>query len=194
LTAERESLQKLLLRISEGSHEAESELIERYGEHIRAVVRSRIHSRLRPLVDSDDFVQSIWGSVVRIGPKLAAIDRSEQLIALLARIAQNKVIDEFRRRTGTQKHRLAAHGLGSELEAGRPLAHRNELPTASEVAIARERWEQLLENEPPRAHEIVRLRLAGCTNLEIAETLKINEKTVRRTIARLLEKDNEALD
>jgi RNA polymerase sigma factor (sigma-70 family) len=194
LTANPDNLERLLARVAEGSQAATSELIASYGEHVRAVVRSRLHSKLRPLVDSDDFLQSMWGSVVRIGPRLADIHRADQLIALLSKIARNKVIDQLRRRTLTQKHRPMAHGPVGQIEASQPVTRRNELPSASQVAIARERWEKMLEDEPPKSQEILQLRLSGCTYQEIASALEIHERTVRRTLARLAEKDREELD
>jgi DNA-binding CsgD family transcriptional regulator len=47
----------------------------------------------------------------------------------------------------------------------------------------------MLAEEPPLSKQMLELRLAGGTYTEIAQQLGINEKTVRRTIARLLERE-----
>ena len=57
-------------------------------------------------------------------------------------------------------------------------------PTPSQVAIARERWDQWLAGQPECYHDIIRLRLAGETYDTIAE--KTN--TCRRTVQRVLER------
>lgn len=180
-----ETFEALLLRVHQGSHEAAWELVERYGEHIRAVVRRRMHPALRTFLDSDDFVQSVWGSLVRIGPRLSAIDRPEQLVALLARMARNKVIDEVRRRTGTEKHRVTQQALPEDSVKAKIVTIHYEQPTPSQYAMARERWEHILKGESQRDIRIVELRLGGSTFAEIATELECNERTVRRTIERL---------
>jgi RNA polymerase sigma factor (sigma-70 family) len=187
LNVHGESFETLLSRVHEGSQDAAWEIIERYGHHIRAVVRRRMNANLRSFIDSDDFVQSVWGSLVRIGPRLKAIDRPEQLIAILGRMAQNKVIDEVRRRIKTEKHRLPAHGDPAQLDSAEPVAARSLPATPSQYAIARERWSSLLRDELPQVRRMIELRIAGHTFDEIAAELNVNERTVRRTIQRLIQ-------
>ncbi len=189
LNSSTDGFQALLDRITHGSEEAAWELVERYGSHIRAVVRRRMHPSMRRLVDSDDFVQSVWGSLVRIGPRLGASDGPEPMVALLATMAQNKVIDAVRQRTMTTKHRMVTQGLDGSLVGAKSLSGGDPQGTASQVAIARERWNRMLAEEPPLSKQMLELRLAGGTYTEIAQQLGINEKTVRRTIARLLERE-----
>lgn len=191
LDSQSENFETLLAKVHAGSESAAWELVERYGSHIRAVVRRRMHAGLRSFLDSEDFVQSVWGSLVRIGPKLKEIDRPEQLIAVMSRIAQNKVIDEVRRRTGTIKHQMACHGSYGQIDAAAPVASRSVPSSPSQYAIARERWDKLLEKEPPQSRRMVELRLAGNTYDEIAALLGVNERTVRRTMGRLLEQDTD---
>lgn len=53
--------------------------------------------------------------------------------------------------------------------------------------MADELWERLLQGEPMRNRRIIELRRAGHTHKEIARELGLNEKTVRRTIRRILD-------
>ncbi len=86
-----------MIRVDAGSEEAAWELVETYGPHIKAVVRQRMNKNLRKLFDSDDFVQAVWASFIRIRPKLHDLDDSKRFIGLLARMATHSVIDEIRR-------------------------------------------------------------------------------------------------
>jgi FixJ family two-component response regulator len=60
-------------------------------------------------------------------------------------------------------------------------------PTPSQFAIARERWLQLLQAQPERHRQVVRLRLMGRTHRSIAGQLGVSEKTVQRVLERLTE-------
>src|SRR5262249_44175004 len=52
----------LMQRLAGGSQEAARELYDRYGPHIRRVVRRRLIPALRPKFDSIDFEQDVWKS------------------------------------------------------------------------------------------------------------------------------------
>ena len=194
MSGEQSSFQELLTRVNEGSQEAAWQLIERYGSHIRAVVRRRMHPSLRTFLDSEDFVQSVWGSLVRIGPRLTDIDHPEQLVALMAKIARNKVIDEVRRRTKTEKHRVTHQMPPEDFAKSKIVTIQYEQPTPSQFAVARERWEFILKGETETAKRVVELRLGGRTYVEIASELGINERTVRRTIDRLIARGGADID
>src|SRR3990172_10541189 len=96
----------LMARMRAGSQEAAWRLVEKYQSHIRAVVRRRLTPTMRSLFDSDDFVQTVWASLIRITPRLDDIDCPEKLVALLSRMARNKVVDEYRKLELTTKHNI----------------------------------------------------------------------------------------
>src|SRR5690606_26745466 len=99
---------------------------------------------LRAYLDSEDFVQSVWKSFFRAGPRLRDIDSPAQLVALLARMSGNKVIDEVRRRTQTEKHALPHHGVSDDSQSIQHITSRSQAATPSQIAIARERWALLV--------------------------------------------------
>ena len=59
--------------------------------------------------------------------------------------------------------------------------------TPSEIAMARERWTNLMSNQSERNRQIVRMRIGGATYQEIGEKLEIHERTARRVVEELLQ-------
>ena len=58
-------------------------------------------------------------------------------------------------------------------------------PTPSEVAIAREQWSRLLENQPEHYQQVVQLRYLGYSSREIADQVGLDEGTVRRILRKI---------
>jgi RNA polymerase sigma-70 factor (ECF subfamily) len=179
------SFQQLMDDVRGGSQDAAWELVHRYGPHVQRFVRRALNQRLRSKFDSLDFVQVVWGSLFRASDQLRSLDRPEQLIALLATIARNKVLNEVRRRLKSAKYSIdrevpleAAQGMGQmdrQARAASPSAY----------AIARERWERLLSDQNEKVRSIVTLRLQGNSFVDIAQQLQIHERTARKAIERL---------
>jgi RNA polymerase sigma factor (sigma-70 family) len=63
-------------------------------------------------------------------------------------------------------------------------------PRPSQIAVAREQWFKLLENEPPRHQRMIQMRYEGATAREIAARLGVHEGTVRRVLRRILREAN----
>src|SRR5271169_2188776 len=98
---EEGELRQFLARIRDGDEDAARELLRRYEAKVRLVVRRQLPRLLRSRFDSQDFVQSIWGSFFRrIKTSAIELDDTANLIGFLARAARNKVIDEYRRASG----------------------------------------------------------------------------------------------
>ncbi len=172
-------------RIVKGSEEAAWELVMHYGHVIRRAVRLKLNVRMRSKFDSLDFVQLVWLSFFRARDRVVRFTRPEELVAFLTKMARNKVGMEFRRRLQTEKYdvnRECSLDTSCAQHAAIP-AHQ---PAGIDVAIARERWDRMLSNQPEGYRRIIRLRLRGLTNQEIADRLEIAECTVRRFLKRLL--------
>jgi RNA polymerase sigma factor (sigma-70 family) len=107
------------------------------------------------------------------------------LIAYLATVARNKVIDESRRLLSTQKHneRRVQHVAWDSTLA--PTDTRN--PSPSAVVMAEEVVSKLLQTTSGRHRQILQLRLDGRSSQEIASILGLHERTVRRAIEQLAE-------
>jgi RNA polymerase sigma factor (sigma-70 family) len=175
----------LLDRIKEGDDSAAWELVERYGANIRNAVRRSLNQRLRPKFDSLDFVQLVWSSFFRQNSHADRFGNPEELVSYLVVMARNKVGMETRRRLISKKYNVNRESsLSVESQNSR-----DEIPalcpTPLEFAIAKDRWNQLLSHSPNHYKEIVQLRLQGRTCQDIADTLQLDESTVRRFLKRL---------
>jgi RNA polymerase sigma factor (sigma-70 family) len=179
--------ERLIAQVRGGSQDAAWELVDKYGRDVQRFVRRSLHQRLRAKFDSLDFVQIVWGSFFRAPERLEGMARAEQLVAYLATLAKYKVLTEVRRRLQTAKYDLNREAGADESRLA-PDENSSPIPTPSAVAIAKERWDQLLAGQSERDRQIVELRLQGITYDEIAEQLHIHERTARKTIERLLKK------
>ena len=177
--------QELIERIQNGSIDAAWELTERYSLHIRRVVRRILDVRLRPQFDSEDFVQSVWKSFFCHPHAIAKCQTPEDFSRHLIAVARNKVVDKYNRAFKTKKNDQA---LEMRIEADRGLQESlvSREPAPLELAIAKERWNRLFAQQSPQSQAILRQRIAGVPCVEIARQMDLSERTVRRTIDRLV--------
>ncbi len=176
----------LIRRVREGSEDAAWELVNQYGEAIRRAVRRALNERLRSKFDSLDFVQVVWNSLFRVRDKLDRFNRPEELTAYLVTMARNKVGMEVRHRLMTQRYNVGHEESLDQLQAMGCMDVASPQPSPIDVAIARERWDRLLEGQPQHYRQIIQLRLQGHTFESIAHAVHLDERTVRRFLKRLL--------
>jgi len=182
----QDDFDELVRRVFSGSEDAAGELVCRYQETVRRVVRCALSRRLRPQFDSLDFVQQVWGSFFRLRWSPADFDRPQKLVAFLIKIARNKVAEEANRRLKSKNY-----GMGQECSLGE-LGDRvwEQLRDPSQqpfgTVMAQEQWDHVLRGQPKQCRKIVRLRLQGRSYAEIAAILQISERTVGRHIQKLL--------
>ena len=179
-----ESFEALLNRIQRGDEQATEALVTTYGSHLIRAVRKNLRSEIRSKFDSHDFVQAVWASLFASPGRLKGIQKPAQLVGLLKAMAHNKVTDENRRRTQTQRHSVHQERQLPTDDKGQDLLL-SSAPGPVELAMVRERWAQLLEGCPEHYKQIATLKLAGRTNRSVAAQLGLNEKTVRRVLKRL---------
>jgi RNA polymerase sigma factor (sigma-70 family) len=176
----------LMRRVQEGSEDAAWELVNQYGASIQRAVRRALNVRLRSKFDSMDFVQVVWNSLFRARDKLDRFNHPEELAAYLVVMARNKVGMEVRRRLMTEKYNVGHEQSLDHLCAKGDSDIPSRQPSPVEVALARERWDRLLKDQPLRYRQIIQLRLQGYTYQTIAEVVDLDECTVRRFLKRLL--------
>ncbi len=118
------SINDLLGRVRGGDLEAATELVRRYEPVVRAAVRVRLTDpSLRREFDSLDVCQSVLASFfVRAAGGLYDIEKPEQLIALLARMADYKFRNRSRgaRRLRRDIHRMDPNADPDMLAADQP--------------------------------------------------------------------------
>lgn len=183
-----DDFRNLMRRVGEGSDDAAWELVNRYGEDIRRAVRRVLNVRLRPKFDSLDFVQLVWKSFFGAPDKLDRFDRPEELAAYLVTMARNKVGMEVRRRLMTDKYNVRHEQPLDRLHAAEGcLDATGQQPAPADIAIARERWESLLKDQPDHYRQIIHLRLQGYTYESIADVVHVDKRTVCRFFKKLLD-------
>jgi len=184
MSAQQTEFELLMERVRAGSPEAAQEVYDRYSDHIRWVVRRRLHHRLRTQYDSVDFLQAVWASFFVAPADRYTFSTPEALIHFLSRLACNKVIEVFRQRLQTERHNLnreqSLEGLGDEVndppERG---------PSPSQLAIAEEHWERLLQGQPPLKRQVLEMLRQGHTQREISEQLDLHPKAIQRFLREL---------
>lgn len=181
---ENSEFRKAIERVCAGSDEATLELIETYGPHIQRVVRRRLNQKIRSKFDSLDFVQMVWASFFAEREKMAAFSEPDDLIRYLATLAQRKLIQESRRRLTGQKHNVGRErALIEEMEDETTYVRKSDTP--SQIVMAKDRLEVMMRERSERDCQVVELRMAGLTFVEIATKLGIHERTAREVIEKL---------
>jgi RNA polymerase sigma factor (sigma-70 family) len=173
----------LMQKIKDGSGEAFLELVETYGHHVYRAVRHKLNRAIRAKFDSGDFVQAVWASFFENRQRVIGFATTSDLINFLSRVAKNKVIDECRRRLGSQSKDVSREVPLDQSAVAPSLVSPS--PTVSELAMAGERLQRMLADQPSQFRKIVNLRVAGATHEEIAEALGVSAKTVQRVLKRL---------
>lgn len=180
----RDEFDDLLRRVRDGSDQAMRELVENYGPHLMYAIRRKLNPRLRSLFDSTDFAQSVWASFYA-GRKNWKFDHPDALVALLHRLARGKLTDAVRQHLLGKHHNLNAERSldGSALPAGEQL--RASALTASQVAIAKEEWQRLVDDVQGTEQRVLDLSMAGRSAEEIATELGLTYRHVNRVLHNL---------
>jgi RNA polymerase sigma-70 factor, ECF subfamily len=184
--------EQLMADVMSGSENAVWTLAANYTHHIVRVIRRSMSPRFQAKVDPQDIVQSIWVSVLLKRVDLERVKTPTQLINYLARAATNHVIDKVRyyenKKRDLSRECELDETIAAESEAKTPT---NKLysrePSPSTYASCRERWEEVKRGASERDLKILELARANHTFEDIGKMLKINERTARRVIHRLIE-------
>jgi RNA polymerase sigma-70 factor (ECF subfamily) len=170
----------LIARARAGDQAAWEALFRTCYPKVIRVVRRKLDQPMRSLYDSTDFVSDVMKSLA------ANIDRLDfpslgSLIAFLAQAAEQKVIDEYRRRHTLKRditrERALAASDGTDIK---PMTLISDDPTASQVVQADEARERLLARQDELERMVIELRHMGYTNVEIAERTGWNIRKVQR--------------
>jgi len=174
----------------DGSDDAAREIYDQYQPHVIRVVRRRLRHELRSKFDSVDFAQAVWQSFFSRRIELTSVDNPESFVKLLAIMTRNKILDETRRRTRTQKYDVSKELPLDTLPTCANERDMAQTDTPSEFAIANERWTGILRNSPQRNQSILKMKMSGLTCQEIADELDLSERTVRRAIKKMDAEDS----
>jgi RNA polymerase sigma factor (sigma-70 family) len=149
------------------------------------MVRARLPKKLRTQFDSLDFVQAVWQSFFAGPPPNAPdFEKVEHLRGYLAGVVRNKVFEQHRRLTRTEKYDVTREQRLYVRRGDRDVTREvlSPDPSPSQAVQAADRMAQLLAGRSPREAEVILLRRQGLTFDEIADRTGVNERTVRRII------------
>jgi len=183
--------QDQLTRVRNGSEAAAAALISEFGPHVYRVIRRRLDMRLRVKLDSEDICQLVWASFFRYPERMERFSQTRQLVHFLSAVARNKVIEGVRKYWQTQKHDLSREISLMDSRAPISIAERR-IKSPSQLAIAKERYDHMIDGLSRRNQRILGLRIAGATYVQIATELGLHERTVRKVVAELKRQSMEA--
>jgi RNA polymerase sigma-70 factor (ECF subfamily) len=177
---------QLMERVRAGDPRAAQEVFDSYSEAIRRVVRRHLHQRLRNQYDSIDILQTVWASFFQVPPERYTFETPEALVHFLSQMAYNKVVDVFRSRLMTGKNnvnrQVSLNEPAGELDNVLPVRQ----PTPSQLAIAEEHWERIIDGQPPRVRQVLEMLRVGHTQREVADRFGLHPKTIQRLLEKLL--------
>lgn len=158
---------------------------------VRRVVRRRLDRSMRSWYDSTDIASDVMKSLAANFDRLS-FPSVDSLIAFLARVAEQKVIDEYRR-CNTLKNDIKRnrHFSGGDDERG-SLQLPSDEPTASQFAQAEEIRERLLSRHDETERAIIELKQEGHSNCDIAEKTGWNLRKIQRFLKNLHDALNDA--
>jgi RNA polymerase sigma factor (sigma-70 family) len=158
---------------------------------VRRVVRRKLNRSMRSLYDSTDFASDVMKSLAaNIGHlQFPSID---SLLAFLAHVAEQKVIDEYRRRHTLKRDITRERAILSGDEDNGPVHVPSGDPTASQLAQANETHERLLSGADETERTIIEMRQHGYTTADIAERTGWNIRKVQRFLKELLDSMDES--
>ncbi len=172
----------LLDRARQGDQAAWQILFEDCYPKIVRVVRKRLSRPMRKIYDSTDIANDVMKS---LAAKFDHFDFStiDGLRAFLIRAAEQKVVNGYRRghaqkRDLDRDRALAANGPGG-------FEPTDSSPTASQVAVATEQAEFLLDGRSGVDRTILQLKIEGHSNREVAEATGWHLRKIERFLEKL---------
>jgi RNA polymerase sigma factor (sigma-70 family) len=173
---------ELIRRVRAGCPDAARELYEVYRPIVIRVIRRRLQRQLRRIYDSHDLEQSVFAAF--FAGEFEPFTTPEELVRYLCGVASNKAAELTRQRLIYQKHNLnrevplnAPDADPAKAPAADPPSR---TPTPSQVAIAREVLDAIMERCDVVEKEALRLIIQGYTYDEVWEQTGLHPKKIQR--------------
>jgi RNA polymerase sigma factor (sigma-70 family) len=177
----------LFARARGGDSAAWDELFQTCYPKVVRVVRRKLNRPMRSLYDSTDFASDVMKSLAAKADRLD-FDTPDSLFAFLVRLAEEKVIDEYRRVHSQKRDISRQQPLGSDGDstvAAPPLAAAG--PTPSQFAVASEAHEQLLAGQSAPERAVIEMKQQGYSVAEIARQTGWHKRRIQRFFEKLWE-------
>jgi RNA polymerase sigma factor (sigma-70 family) len=176
---------QLIQRVRERDQEAAQELVRRYENAIRRVVRIHLRdARLRRVLDSADICQSVLASFfVRTALGQYEVESPEQLLNLLTAITRNKLTNQANRL------RAQRRDIRREVAIGEQTASvLDQASDPSKQASAREILEKVLDGLEGSERYLAEQRSLGRSWPELAVELGGTDVALRKKLTRALQR------
>lgn len=174
----------LLREWKAGDERAAEVLFDRYAIRLVALVSSRLNRRYKASIDPNDVVQSAMGSFFDAARhSRIEVSRSVSLWRLLATFARRKMARSIKRQSAVKR---GGDQVRVPLDSVQPQIignHDSESEDEADAFLA-----TLKAELPDDLFVIVEGILAGQAHRELAESLGIDERTVRRRLSRVRER------
>ncbi|KAA5538005.1 protein kinase [Roseiconus nitratireducens] len=178
----------LLRQWKSGNEQAAEVLFDRYAFRLVTLVASRLSSRYRSQVDPDAVMQSAMGSFFDAARhSRIQVSHSVSLWRLLATFARRKLARSIERHSASKRG-----GDQTRVPLDQAVDQAKTLP--ADDSDADELLDQLKTELPADHFSVVEALLAGLTQQEIAKSMGIDERTVRRRISRVRKLLSPAVD
>jgi RNA polymerase sigma-70 factor (ECF subfamily) len=189
------SFTELIRRVRAGDDRAAEELVRLYEPHVRRAVRIRMNQpRLRQVVDSMDVCQSVLARFfARAATGQFRLDTPDQLIALLAKMAENRIHD-WRRRLATRRRDQRREVSLDRLAGDSVAAVGEQRSTTQAECDPAETLEQLMRRLPAVERRLAQSRLSGDSWAAIAKREGKTADALRMQLRRAANKVLEALE
>jgi RNA polymerase sigma-70 factor (ECF subfamily) len=168
-------LDDLLERLCQGDAQAAEQVFVAYEPYLRLVVRRLLPAQLRSKFDSQDVVHSIWADLLTgFRDSGWRFQDAAHLRAFLVKATCNRFLDRVRSHKSAVAHEqpLDAEHLQEAMAASDP--------RPSELAQAKDLWDQMLKVCPEAHQPLLELRRQGCSIEDIAAKTGYHPSSVRR--------------
>lgn len=176
---------ELIGRVRQRDQAAAQELVRRYENAIRRVVRIHLRdTRMRRVLDSMDICQSVLASFfVRTALGQYELDSPEQLLNLLTSITRNKLTNQANR-LRAQRRDIRREAGGGDEAALVP----DQASDPSEQAAAREILEKVRDRLDDAERYLAEQRSLGRSWKELADELGGTDVALRKKLTRALDR------
>ena len=185
---------ELIRRVRAGDDEAAAELVRRYEPELRREVRIWLTDpALCRVLDSMDICQSVFGNFfARAALGQFELDDPNEVFRLLATMAQNRLTDLARRQRAQRRDVRREISLDAAAARGVEPATRD--PSPSRIIAGRELLAQVRARLTPDERRLADARAAGAEWSEIARESGESAESLRKRLARALDRITDELD
>ncbi len=172
MSIKKYSDEKLFDFIKQGDRRAYEELYDRYKRPLVAYVLKKMNKE-----DAHDLIHDLWG---RIWERRETLDVKGTVVSYLFKAARNGIIDHMAKSVHSQRYLSSIEATVPHNDGGIKADYQ------LREKMFKKQIEQVLNKYSDKALSIVRLRMEGYNNTEIAEKLSVSEKTIRNLSSSIL--------